>query len=139
MTEIREYRGKRVDTGEWVYGYVCRAIDFWQSECPLAIQVIEQMPTDIDDTVINYCSHLEEVDPETVGRWSGERNFEGNKIYNGDYIETWDTIILIREVRGGGLAPFRQTKNGFTRMTNWDHAIHGKIIGTIHDQRNYSH
>ena len=109
MTEIREYRGKRVDTGKWVYGFYFRDIGSLIKEKPSSVST----PT-----------HL--VDPETVGQWSGETNFEGNKIYKGDYIETWDTIILIREVRGGGLAPFRQTKNGFTRMTNWDHAIHGK-------------
>ena len=119
MTEIREYRGKRLDNGEWVYGYAMPHDDN-------AVTMFRQHP--MDGSLQGF-----EVDPETVGRWSGERNFEGNKIYNGDYIETWDTIILIREVRGGGLAPFRQTKNGFTRMTNWDHAIHGKIIGTIHD------
>ena len=60
MSEIREYRGKRVDTGEWVYGFYFRDIGFLIKEKPSSVST----PT-----------HL--VDPETVGRWSGERNFEG--------------------------------------------------------------
>ena len=104
MSEIREYRGKRIDNGEWVYGDLVKYYEnqrlfiaydeaFYMSEsCGM-----KSLQTD----------RFFEVDPETVGQWSGERNFEGNKIYNGDYIETWDTIILIREVRGGGLSSKR--------------------------------
>lgn len=66
------FRGKRVDNGEWVYGYLCSN---------RTIGVISMIG--------NYDEYV--VDPDTVGQYTGERdNMIGKKIFEGDVIQTFD-------------------------------------------------
>jgi hypothetical protein len=72
MREIL-FRGKRKDTGEWVYGsYVCRKEN--RVEC--------------HHFIYEYISYTREreVKPETVGEYTGFNDSRGVKIYEDDII-----------------------------------------------------
>lgn len=66
-----KFRGKRVDNGEWVYGDLMTgknpSITWWK-------------PTSNDSYEID-CA---DVDPLTVGQYTGKNDIEGNELYGGD-------------------------------------------------------
>jgi len=77
MREI-EFRGKRKDTGEWVYGYFikddnnkCYIFPNYAVVCKCIFPVLNKS--------IN--SGLFEVLPETVGQYTGVRDVNWKKIY----------------------------------------------------------
>ena len=75
MREIK-FRGKRIDNGEWVYGYY----------------VFEQLTEEhnILENVDNPYDNLNwyEVDPNTVGQCTGLEDDNDIGIYEGDYLNS---------------------------------------------------
>ena len=63
------FRGKRLDNGEWAYGFFWK--DVWG---------------DRKSCYIFYASTDYRVDPDTVGRYIGVRDSQGVKIFQGDLI-----------------------------------------------------
>lgn len=74
MKTMREilFRGKRTDNGEWVQGYLCRY--GWIGK-------------EKDYIIPDYASALytAEIDPKTIGQYTGVTDVNGNKIFEGGY------------------------------------------------------
>lgn len=73
MSDIK-FRGKRVDNGEWVYGYYMSDLNMLVKH---VIYTIGQ----------EYNSHIQ-VDPETVGQYIGVKDANGTDVYKGDVFGT---------------------------------------------------
>ena len=134
MREIR-FRGKD-QWGNWRYG------DLMKNSIPTASPVIveEFYYDDPDDSMF-------EVDPATVGQFTGLCDSEGKEIYEGDIIEPQSNLIPVFELKSPDYIVFHD--GAFWLSDSWDrHNSKGtllvissiyngiarcKVIGNIHD------
>lgn len=116
------FRGKRTDNGEWIQGYPCRY--GWTGK-------------EKDYIIPDYASALytAEIDPETIGQYTGVTDTNGRKIFEGDIV--WYDY---KEERGiiqwdNDTARFIITYSTSTFTVDFDN-VYGyelEIVGNIYD------
>lgn len=133
MREIL-FRGKRTDNGEWVYGDLIR-----DCICNTTVQHIgyylygEVADTENDDVV--------SVIPETVGQYTGLKDKNGKKIFDGDILYSSGAIedysLIVVRFDGGLFFDYYLKQLGECHDTeavqNKDWTEDCEIIGNIHD------
>lgn len=130
MREIL-FRGKRKNNGKWVYGFYA----LFASNKGLKHGIYTGTET---GCVIPY-----EVDPETIGQFTGLTDRNGKKIFEGDIVKEWSshwktplkTEINIYEVVCeylGSLHLIRKTEYGENSTPLYRRSV-VEVIGNIYD------
>ena len=115
------FRGKRIDNGDWVYGDLIHNID--------CVKVRER------ETDINRIAKSYEVIPETIGQYTGLKDKNGKKIFEGDIVTGLFnyTDIIGHIVYGSDATFFIERKGlygiGLNNAEDWL-----EVIGNIHDK-----
>ena len=86
-----EFRGKRIDNDEWAYGYYVKD---WDNKSYI-ITELGGLETHCSDCGMQEMNSYE-VDPSTVGQFTGLFDKNDIKIYEGDIVELEDRYVVPR-------------------------------------------
>lgn len=120
------FRGKRIDTGEWVYG------DFRNTNGMNPHNAF----------IVTYTNEqYNEVIPETVGQCTDLKDIYDKDIFEGDVIALNEDVKKIFDVEDGevryGWGGFYVKEfsplNSLNTLASYDCILRGKVIGNIHD------
>ena len=134
MREIL-FRGKRVDNGEWVYGWY---VHTKRHHCIIT--------GSIDDEHVVYGHYANDVamyvvDSATVGQYTGLTDKHGVKVFEGDIVKLDKDVKqtfgisdgTVRFGRGGFYVKEFGLLNSLNTIASADWVLRGEVIGNIHE------
>lgn len=131
MREIL-FRGKQADNGEWIEGGIVHQTD-WYGENVDRYFIIDGTSTQDYNIGFEY-----EVDPKTVGQYTGATDKNVKKIFEGDIVsQTYYLNDSVGVVTRNGEVKFKSRAFGiYEKGCHWSIEAdqkHREIVGNIHD------
>lgn len=119
MREIK-FRGRRKNSSEWVYG---------------AFLAIPKLCSYIYDVQPDGQATRYLVDEDTVGQYTGLKDFDGKEIYEGDVIKLGNEVYTVSWAKYSACW-FVDLKNFGPSLFTQYHAGKSIVVGNIHDNPN---
>ena len=134
MTREIKFRGKDLESGEWLYGnLVCYEDEGEELTC-----IVSTSRNEVD-----ACLEFTPVDKASVGQFTGMLDRNGNEVYEGDILEVYCPvldrnrikIVIVEYDDTCGSFKFRlqDTANEYLYFDNED--VTFVVVGNIHDNK----
>lgn len=119
MNREIKFRGKRIDTGEWLYGDLVHSKD--KTRCGILVN---------DAETYDEC----EVNPDTVSRYTGLKDRNGKDVWEGDLLLTPERDIMVAEWQDAKIITrcVRPANPRYVNSLTFAYPVSG-VIGNIYD------
>lgn len=125
MSREIKFRGKGIDTGDWVFG----TLTYIDDKPAIIYGSIEF----IDGFELRG-SNWDWVDPDTIGQYTGVKDRNGKEVFEGDLLRTFEGDIMLVKWVGSGFvtSSSRSRVPGLVNSNRYAYPV-SSIIGNIHD------
>lgn len=147
MNREIKFRGKRLDTGEWVYGYYA-VHHISLTDIDHKTNQIIRVGTRTDHAIFNderkdEGGYWKDVIPETVGQFTGLHDKNGKEIYEGDILHlagiisdySYSVVQWNNEIGAWCVRLRYESHVGCKPLGEWMKNYHIEVVGNIHDNQ----
>lgn len=123
MTREIKFRGKRIDTGKWVYGSLLQWKDGDATICA-------------NESENNNVLIKHDVNPDTVGQYTGKKDRNGTDVWEGDLLRTPEGDIMVAEWRDAQIITrcVRPHNPRYKNSLTFAYPV-SEVIGNIYDNQ----
>lgn len=126
MNREHEFRGQRCSDGKWVYGFYVESKHSWKGHKPHKSWIV---PDAISNGGFFNILGRHAVKDDTVGEFTGLRDKNGKKIFEGDVIKCGMRLYVCEFIEGG--FEFRDLSD--SKLVLKAIVNHSRLIGNIYD------
>ena len=133
------FRGKRIPHGEWVNGFYAKSVDYFAEKERNFIQTQGLNVNGGENMLGNTSLSWFEVDPDTVGEFSGKCDDNDRRIFEGDIVDglfCFTTPVRAVCVFKDGAFGLKWTLGGvdhFSAFTSLCNVACEVVVGNIYD------